>query len=895
MRYRRVVIRDFRGIAEAVIDFPDGRLLVIEGPNEAGKSSIVEAIELLFEFTAESSDQRVQSVRPEGRDADPEVELEFTLGGQQCRYRKVFGRRGVTELKVAGATARQLTGREAHNEAKQLLDASVDRALLRALRVPQGESLAVPEGLDGSPVLQRALDAASAADPAGENLFTRSRLEYLRYYTAERAQETGELREARRARDEAARRVDGLEQRLRALERKAERIAELEPELAALTGSIAALRERAQQLGALHEQRQRAEQEARLLEREAETAAARLSGLEGEVRRRAERRAEIERLTGELQQTEAALAERTRELAELRAGEAAARDHAGAAREALEAAERRAAAAAGDYGHLQDVLQVRQMERRLADIRVAAGRRAEAEAFLAGCRINPELLRAIEQASQDVGRTEAQLRLVAVQVEVEGPAGARVFVDGEAQALAAGLLRVEVTEERRIDLPGGFAVVVRPSQSQGRLETLLEERRAEVARLLAEAGAASVEEAGELERRRVRALDTRGAAEQAIQQALMDLRDAADLEGRLERTRQRVATYRQENAGRELPESMEEARAAQSAGEEERAKARRAAEAAETVHREAAARVDMIARELAGLEAQATAVHGRLVELRTAVEATEKERPTAELEVDLAAQRGEVTRVQQALVAAKEQLASVPDTGRELAEVQSRREVAERQRREIEQELDEARGALKHEGEGTLQSELDLARGALVEAQTRFDQVERRARAAELLYRTLERHRKEARAAYRPLLAEQIDALGRRVFGEDFGVELDDRLAIGGRRLDGVSLEFGKLSVGAREQLAVIYRAACAAVAAEDGVPFFLDDALGWSDEERLGELGGLLAELAREVQVVVLTCQPGRFAGAQPAEVVRIVAGRTGPLAGAASSAANQLEPFGA
>jgi hypothetical protein len=356
-----------------------------------------------------------------------------------------------------------------------------------------------------------------------------------------------------------------------------------------------------------------------------------------------------------------------------------------------------------------------------------------------------------------------------------------------------------------------------------------------------------------------------------------------------------VATYRQENAGRELPESMEEARAAQSAGEEERANAKRAAEAAEADHRGAAERLARTEREKSGLEAQAVAARGRLVELRGAVEEAERERPTADLEVDLAAQRGEVTRSQQALVAAKEQLASVPDTGRELAEVQFAREVAERQRREIEQELDEARGALKHEGEGTLQSELDLARSALAEAQARFDQVERRARAADLLYRTLERHRREARASYGPRLAEKIEALGRRVFGEDFGVELDDRLAIGRRWLDGTWLDFGKLSVGAREQLAVIYRAACAAVAAEDGVPFFLDDALGWSDDGRLGELGGLLAELAREVQVVVLTCQPGRFAGAQPAEVVRIAAGRTGPLAGAASSATNQLELFDA
>jgi uncharacterized protein YhaN len=118
--------------------------------------------------------------------------------------------------------------------------------------------------------------------------------------------------------------------------------------------------------------------------------------------------------------------------------------------------------------------------------------------------------------------------------------------------------------------------------------------------------------------------------------------------------------------------------------------------------------------------------------------------------------------------------------------------------------------------------------------------------------------------------------LGRRVFGEDFAVELDAELAPKRRRLNGRWLEVEQLSIGAREQLAVLHRAACAAAAARDGVPFFLDDALGWSDEQRLEEMARVLAGLAQEVQVVVLTCQPGRFAAAQPAEVVRIAGGRT-------------------
>ncbi|GIW13454.1 MAG: hypothetical protein KatS3mg062_0893 [Tepidiforma sp.] len=203
--------------------------------------------------------------------------------------------------------------------------------------------------------------------------------------------------------------------------------------------------------------------------------------------------------------------------------------------------------------------------------------------------------------------------------------------------------------------------------------------------------------------------------------------------------------------------------------------------------------------------------------------------------------------------------------------------------RKLEEEMTEARGALRHEGEGSLQAELDEARSRLDHAEGKLLQVQRRAAAAKLLFETLERHRNAARRIYGPRLEERIAVLGRRVFGEEFAIHLDDRLAPAERTLNGQRLPFEQLSIGAKEQVSVLYRAACAAAAAADGVPLVLDDALGWSDESRLEGLAGMLAELAREVQVVVLTCQPGRFGAVQDAVRVRMEHGVAGPEAGAA------------
>ncbi|GIW13452.1 MAG: hypothetical protein KatS3mg062_0891 [Tepidiforma sp.] len=301
MRYQRLLVRNFRGVREAEVTFPDGRLLVIEGPNEAGKSSLVEAIWLLFDYPAESNAEEVRSVRPAGLDADPEVELEFSLGAVRCRYRKVFGRRGVTELETVGEVTRRLTGREAHDAAKQLLRERVDEALLRALRVLQGQSLLPPSGLDGSPGLQRALDAG-AADTVGEGIFERVREACRQYWTDKRWAATGDLRQAMLDRDQARELVEKLEQRVARLAALEQRVAELEPERDGLREEEAQLKARLAELAEQRAAFEEARREAELAEQAAETAGERRRRLESEVQQREAARREAAALEREVRE-----------------------------------------------------------------------------------------------------------------------------------------------------------------------------------------------------------------------------------------------------------------------------------------------------------------------------------------------------------------------------------------------------------------------------------------------------------------------------------------------------------------------------------------------------------------------------------------------------------------
>ena len=76
--------------------------------------------------------------------------------------------------------------------------------------------------------------------------------------------------------------------------------------------------------------------------------------------------------------------------------------------------------------------------------------------------------------------------------------------------------------------------------------------------------------------------------------------------------------------------------------------------------------------------------------------------------------------------------------------------------------------------------------------------------------------------------------------------------------------------MGAREQLGIISRLACAAIVSTDGgAPVVLDDALGWTDPDRVRRMGAAIASAGRDCQIIVLTCTPGRYSSVGGAKVV--------------------------
>jgi len=185
MKLLRLRLANYRGIDESEVRFGPNGLTVVEGPNEAGKTCLSEAIGLLFDYLDSSKHRSVDVIRPVHRDVGTEIELEAKSGPYTFTYFKRFHKKPETTLTVVSPKRENHIGREAHERAEEILRETIDIDLWKALCIQQGEAVQ-QANLSRQTSLSAALDVAAGghrADPQEESLFDRVREEYGRYFT----------------------------------------------------------------------------------------------------------------------------------------------------------------------------------------------------------------------------------------------------------------------------------------------------------------------------------------------------------------------------------------------------------------------------------------------------------------------------------------------------------------------------------------------------------------------------------------------------------------------------------------------------------------------------------------------------------------------------------------
>lgn len=140
----------------------------------------------------------------------------------------------------------------------------------------------------------------------------------------------------------------------------------------------------------------------------------------------------------------------------------------------------------------------------------------------------------------------------------------------------------------------------------------------------------------------------------------------------------------------------------------------------------------------------------------------------------------------------------------------------------------------------------------------RHEQLGRRAEALDYLTQKLESARQELTQKLQAPLQKHLDHYLKLMFPGS-SIELDDKLAPSLLLRDGVPGNIEELSYGAREQLGLVSRLAYADLLKEAGQPtlLILDDAMVHSDAARRAQAARVLYDAASRHQILLFTCHP--------------------------------------
>lgn len=878
MRIHRVRLRNFRGVEDSEVAFATDGVTVVEGDNEIGKTSIAEAIDLLITTKDRSKTKQVRAIQPVGLDKGPEAEVEMSTGDYRFVYSKRWLREISTTLSISAPGPEQLSGDAAHERVEAILAETLDADLWSALRIEQGEELKLPSF--DVPALSRALDMAAGGDSPGESdddLWGRICDERARYWT-KGGQPSSERKTAFAELQQAQANVANITDALKAIERDITEMSRLVTDRDRLLSEDKDAKQRVSSLTEQWAAVRQLSAHAKQLSEARDTAVATLK----EVRVRSDRRQELIR----------EFSNRERELNELKADlersdpalETAIRRAEASAAASKEAETSRSSAetdlglATADQEHLRRVLDVEQLGERLERVIEAQARLSTAEETLDAAQVNDELLDRIEQASNAVLQAKAVADVAAASVETTALRAVSVHADDKHHSLQAGeSLNTSVSDSAELTI--GDIATIRVHAGAGSKETADEllQARSELRQACVDSGVADLTEARTANQQRISAEKIRTDAQETIARDRRDL-TVDDLERKVRGLTHGIAEYAASRAAEPpVPNSYDEARALVNTMTSLMDEHRSACTAC-------SADAQSADEALKELQVSGAALAGKLEQAEDACEretkrlaAARAELSDAELEAELSSASIAVDDAAVEVAEAEAQLLDANAEGVE-AHMENARVVAADTADKLadnDKRQHELHGRLEIQGDAGLQTQHDQALSTLQHQERSHEREEARAQAALLLHDTFAARRQESRRRYREPFKQRIEQFGRIVLDSTFKVELNEELGVTHRTLEGTTLTVDQLSTGAREQLGILSRLACAAIVSPDGggAPVIIDDALGWSDPTRLRGMGAAISMAAKHCQVIILTCTPGRYAHVGNASVVRLPA----------------------
>ena len=876
MRLHRIRLVNFRGVGDRTVEFDTEGVTVVVGDNEVGKSSIFDALHMVLEHLHSGTAKEVVDAKPADRDVGPEVEVELSTGEYRFTYRKRWLKNAETTLRISAPAPENITGREAHERVEQILADTLDKDLWAALRMLQSGSLELPGFAVKS--LGEALDASAAGtrhDGEQDSLYDRAEEAYLEFWTKKgRAKkrlddEKSNIDEARAERDKLQGQLDGVDSDQRDLEKTASRLDELRRQEADQEKGL-------ERLTAEWDSTEDLRREVDRLAQEEKTAKAEMDNAKTA---QAERRRLIE---------EAETAERNARNgnADLATAEKSSQDASDGVREAEEALE----SANGDIEEAKCRRQIAKadcehhaMQKELEGMKAAREKaeRAQQQMINAEAAINTCLNRddaeGIAGAERAMEVAKAKLDQSTARVDIVALDSTTIEVGGEALLLEQGEKKTYPIEDGNLDvlLPEKVQITFQAGDDSKRLAEEFQAARDAYEACCSRGGVANAAEASRQATDRENAERERKEAEGILRDCLSGITIKA-LSVKIDTASKDIDSYvNSRTSDFPLPADAEEAEASAVEAEQEHEGQMAAVSDRERAVDSAKHKLATAEKELEQARRTLEEAETKAAEARNALSAARQSASDISIDGELATTRKRLEDLQASAGKARLDMES-----NDTEALRARLDIAEKSLRRTkfdiksdEHEHIRLKSRLQQAGTQGLGTEL-------AEAERTLELLERKARSTKLkadavkwLYQSLDKHRQAVRDKHAEPFKQEVERLGRLVFGGDFEVGLDEDMAIVKRTLDMKTIRMDQLSIGAREQIGVLSRLACASITSPNGkgAPVVIDDALGWSDTARLQSMGQAIADAGRKCQVIILTCMPGRYSNVGNAKTVRL------------------------
>ncbi|MEO3434576.1 AAA family ATPase [Inquilinus sp. CAU 1745] len=881
MKLRSLALNQFKKFTSPVrLDGIEDGLNVIVGPNEMGKSTLLEALRAALFEKYSSKAQPITALQNDRNQAGPVVELAFELDDGVYRITKRFVKKPYARLSCPDG--RTLEGDAAEDVLRDLLGfdepgktgaKAETLGMWNVLWVQQGHSfgaLDLPQSARAN--LHSALESEVGTVLGGRRgralpqaiekqlgeLVTSGGKPRGAYKELIDNTETlaSDLADLQGRREELSRTLDQLEQAQETLARLSTgnrdeadeteladarkrhgHLAELEARIAAADSDLALKQRNLEQANQALVARTALRQAIADEEEAVETVRKGLDDVRG---REKEARARLDQLRTAVREAEA--------------GVTTADDAVSHQRRILAAVERQG--------------RIRELEGRHEKAAAAEERQRKARQEAAAILVTDETLTEIRDAAKALETIDSRLSAAATRITFDMAADALSGIEVDGRKVAIDDPPVQAIGPTTITIPGQGRITVEPAvKDRDKLRDQQREARTALETALQTGSVKTVDDAEEQHRRRQRLVqDGELARQEAVLHApATDDHDAGAeaLAGYIE-SLQLILTRDLADLEIDTLPAKQEADTALRAALEQAEEARSAVDAARAALSGPEDALGALQTELGTVRTRYDDSGVRLEKRRAELAAAEENQADTALQAAVEAAEKAVSDQEDAVASLKDQ--RTDETLPQLEARIGRLEQAIKDRREKRGNLKEAIAGLRShievlEGAG-LDEAIEQKARELERATDERHRADREVQVLNLLLTTLRAAEQEAKERYLSPVLNRVRPYLQLLFpGAEITIDEDLRI-VGVTREAGYEEAFHHLSMGTQEQIAVLIRLAFAEMLVEQGHPatVILDDALVFSDDHRMNRMFDILNMAARNVQVVIFTCREQLF-----------------------------------